>query len=120
VTEKQWQRIVIEAATALGWKVYHTYDSRRSQPGFPDLVMTRRRRTVYVELKTDKGRLTHDQREWIAALQRNPANEVFILRPKHWPQAMIILKVEDRPMGGWWISDGEPSRGTEHPDVERA
>ena len=39
VTEKAFQTAVVELAELCGWKVYHTYDSRRSAPGFPDLVL---------------------------------------------------------------------------------
>jgi hypothetical protein len=35
MTERTWQDQVVEAATLFGWAVYHTYDSRRSAPGFP-------------------------------------------------------------------------------------
>ncbi len=30
--EQDWQATVIEAAERLGWRVYHTYDARRSTP----------------------------------------------------------------------------------------
>ena len=33
ISEKEFQATVIEYAKACGWKVYHTYDSRRSDPG---------------------------------------------------------------------------------------
>lgn len=34
--EKDFQQRVINLAESLGYLVYHTHDSRRSQPGFPD------------------------------------------------------------------------------------
>ena len=36
-TEKGFQAAVVELARLRGWLVYHTYDSRRSAKGFPDL-----------------------------------------------------------------------------------
>ena len=50
--------------------VYHTHDSRYSQPGFPDLVLVhpRRRRIVFAELKRDDEYPTIQQRVWLAAL----------------------------------------------------
>ena len=50
---------VVDLARTLGWRVYHTYDSRRSQPGFPDLVLVRER-ILFLELKSETGKLSHD------------------------------------------------------------
>lgn len=63
MTEKQFQAQVICLAKQTGWLVYHTYDSRRCEPGFPDLVLVRDR-ILFRELKTEKGRLTLHQRNW--------------------------------------------------------
>ena len=63
MTEKQFQSHIVQFAKLQGWLVYHTYDSRRSEPGFPDLVLARDR-ILYRELKTDKGRLTPAQIGW--------------------------------------------------------
>ena len=41
--ESDFQRAVIEMARLHGWLVYHTHDSRRSAPGFPDLVLVQGR-----------------------------------------------------------------------------
>ena len=51
VTEAAWQQTVIEAADLLGWFVYHNPDSRRSTAGFPDLVLIRAPRVMFLELK---------------------------------------------------------------------
>ena len=62
-TEKQFQAKVIQVAKLCGWICYHTHDSRRSEPGFPDLVLVKER-VIFRELKTDKGRLTPAQKMW--------------------------------------------------------
>ena len=41
MTEREWQAQVVSAAQALGWTTYHTHDSRRSNKGWPDLVLVR-------------------------------------------------------------------------------
>jgi len=33
--EKEFMASVVELATVLGWRSYHTHDSRRSAPGSP-------------------------------------------------------------------------------------
>ncbi|MBG6085839.1 VRR-NUC domain-containing protein [Zhihengliuella flava] len=71
MTERNLQSAVIKLAKFHGYEVtYHTHDSRRSQPGFPDLVLasTRRGRLLFRELKTDKGRMTADQRQVLDVL----------------------------------------------------
>ena len=63
MTEKQFQAQIVMLAKANGWAVYHTYDSRRSEPGFPDLVLVRDR-VLFRELKTDAGRVSEAQQAW--------------------------------------------------------
>jgi hypothetical protein len=90
--EADLQRAVLElAAAAGGWMAYHTHDSRHSAAGFPDLVLvdTRQHRLVWVELKSDRGRLSKPQAVWLQALER-AGQEVHVWRPRHWK------KIEDR------------------------
>lgn len=83
--EKDWQRQVRELATTLGYHAqYHTFDSRRSDTGFPDLVLVspQRRRVVYLELKRERGKVTDRQAAWIRDLHTAGA-EVYVARPRH-------------------------------------
>lgn len=89
LTEKQWQKQVVELARTLGWTVYHTFDSRRSQPGFPDLVLVRDR-VIYVELKREQGKLTDAQAGWLDRLNRAGA-ETYCWRPHDWEDAGMTL-----------------------------
>ena len=82
ITEKQFQARVVHLAKTLGWMVYHTYDSRKSEPGFPDLVLSRDR-VLFRELKTDTGKLTTAQKAWASTLQRSGADYAL------WRPAMI-------------------------------
>jgi len=90
MTERDWMAKVIEAARWMGWLVYHTHDSRRSEAGFPDLVLVRDR-VVYAELKSERGRLTPQQREWLDALGATGA-EAYVWRPTDWDDVLACLR----------------------------
>lgn len=80
--EKDWQRQVVQLAKQLGYtRIYHTFDSRRSTHGFPDLVLARDR-IVYLELKREKTNLTDEQIGWLRAL-RAAGGEAYVARPRH-------------------------------------
>lgn len=79
-----------------GWLAYHTHDSRRSEPGFPDIVAQEIRppfRNLYLELKIegkglDKGRWSKTgkrwlpgQDEWAAILTKAPGVEYYQIWP---------------------------------------
>ncbi|WP_213816261.1 VRR-NUC domain-containing protein [Glaciihabitans sp. dw_435] len=85
MSEKQFQDVVIAAAERRGFLVYHTHDSRRSQAGYPDLhlVHTTRRRSLFRELKTMKGKTSKAQNIWLAALT-NAGHDAGVWRPIHW------------------------------------
>ena len=91
LTEKAWQGQVLTLARMFGWRAYHTYDSRRCVAGFPDLVLVRRPRVLFVELKTDRGRLSQSQREWLDAL-RDCHVEVYVWRPADVERVTEILR----------------------------
>lgn len=91
MTEAQWQQQVVELAALYGWSSYHTYDSRRSHPGWPDLVLCRPPEIVFVELKTDKGRLSAAQCEWLERLAAS-GQRVFVWRPSMFDAIHRILK----------------------------
>ena len=90
ISEKQFQELVIDYARLKGWEVYHTHNSRRSAPGYPDLSMVRGARHVVAELKSEHGRLTPEQERWLEAFRATPA-EVYIWRPSAWPDIKRVL-----------------------------
>lgn len=63
--------------------MYHTYDSRRSEPGFPDLVIVGKR-VLFRELKSQTGGLAPLQMMWVNRLVTAGA-DVAIWRPEDWP-----------------------------------
>jgi len=91
-TEKQFQAAVVELARLTGWLCFHTLDSRRSEPGFPDLVAIRPPRVLFIELKVEKGRLSRAQEHWLKLLRLVPCVEVFVWRPSDWPAVREVLR----------------------------
>lgn len=71
LTEAQFTSVVVKLAKTLGWRVFHVPDSRWvTEKGFPDLAMIHegQGRAVFVELKTEVGRLRPEQKVWLAVL----------------------------------------------------
>jgi hypothetical protein len=91
LSERRFQGQVVRLARLFGWSTYHTWDSRRSDPGFPDLVMVRRPRIVWAELKSERGRLTADQKAWIEEL-RACGQSVYVWRPSSWREIEGVLR----------------------------
>ena len=79
MTEAELQEAVREIAKTTGWLYYHTYRSRRSPAGFPDVVLVRPPRVIFAELKSETGKLTPEQNQWIAALL--VSGEAYVWRP---------------------------------------
>lgn len=98
-TEAEFLQAVKTLARLTGWLVYHTHDSRRSDPGFPDLVLTRSGIVVFAELKTEKGRLSTEQEAWLAELRKADAGDsvrVEVWRPSDWSQIEALLTAKVR------------------------
>jgi hypothetical protein len=81
MSEKQLQRSVLDLARSKGWRCYHTFDSRRSEPGFPDIIAIRGERLVAIELKSDSGTLTEAQTEWLRAFDDVWVVDAIVIRP---------------------------------------
>lgn len=73
MSEEQFSRTVIEIAKLYRWRVAHFRPAETKKGwrtamtghvGFPDLVLARDRVVMFVELKTDQGKLRPDQVAW--------------------------------------------------------
>lgn len=98
MSERQLLEAVRNYAQLLGWLCYHTYDSRRSEPGFPDLVLVRGGRLIFAELKAEGKYPSRGQKKWLAELgdvarysMGNVAVEVW--RPSDWLAGRIEEKL---------------------------
>lgn len=91
-TERELLGMVRRLARDQGFLVYHTYRSTHSEPGFPDLCLTKPGRLIFAELKRERGKLTQDQHTWQQALSRSlPGVETYTWRPSDMPQITTIL-----------------------------
>ncbi len=85
-SEKDFQAQILDLARLAGFLVYHTHDSRRSAPGFPDLVLVRPPVVLFVELKSESGKLRPEQKAWLDALRACESVEAYLWRPGDWPE----------------------------------
>lgn len=92
VTEAAFLRQVRDLARIFGWSTYHPFLSRWSERGFPDVVLCRPPRILFVELKTDKGKTTPDQDRWLGMLEQCPGVEVFVWRPADFDAMTAVLR----------------------------
>lgn len=82
--ETRWRdRTLVPYARLRHWLVYWTYRSTHSPAGFPDLWLCRGSVLLVRELKSDYGRPTAAQQEWLDAL-RAAGVDAQIWRPRMW------------------------------------
>jgi hypothetical protein len=89
ITEADLQQAIVDLAQRLGLRTYHTYDSRRSDPGFPDLVIAGRGGVLFRELKSATGRVTKDQQGWLELLTGN-GMDAGLWRPSALQDGLVL------------------------------
>lgn len=92
MTERQLQDAIRDLCRRLGLLCYHTHDSRRSEAGFPDLVIVGRR-VLLRELKTDVGRASKPQLSWLLALEAAGA-DAKVWRPADLHNGAIVAELQ--------------------------
>lgn len=94
-SEKHFMAAIVQLARALGWKVHHTFDSRRSEPGVPDLLLAKMGRpVVFLECKREGGQLTAAQASWLQTLRGCPGVVAHAVWPSEWDAIVRILNGE--------------------------
>ena len=106
VTEKQLQSTILDALGYMGWKTYHTFDSRRSNPGFPDIVAVKGGRVMAVELKSEKGKIRPEQIEWLDALSITPT-ETHLVRPSTMDSFLEEAALSGTNLETYWMNQGQ-------------
>jgi len=99
-TEKDFARAFEDYLRIKGWRFAHFRPAQKQNghwvtamsgdAGFPDYVLVRNWRVVFVELKSEKGKPTIDQEVWLDALRATSA-QVYVLKPSQWPLIESIL-----------------------------
>ena len=82
---------VTDTAHLYGWKIYHTWSSKHSASGFPDLVLAKDGRLIFAELKRDDKGPDLNQQDWLSELGRVHAVEVYLWRPRDFDEIERVL-----------------------------
>ena len=90
-SEKHCQTQVVQLARLSGFLIYHTFDSRRSAAGFPDLVLVRPPHLIFAELESEGGLPRPEQSEWLEALRGCETVRARLLRSPDWPEMVKTL-----------------------------
>ena len=93
VTEKDLREQIRDLCKLFGWTMYFSWTSIHSPRGFPDLVLANpeKKRIIFAELKSEDGKVTETQREWLNALTACD-QEVYLWRPSNIEAIAEILK----------------------------
>jgi hypothetical protein len=97
MSEAQLFDCVIQTSHLFGWKVAHFRAARTANgwrtpvsadgAGFPDCVLVRER-IVVAELKSQRGRTSDAQKDWLAVFS-NANIETYVWRPENWTSGEI-------------------------------
>jgi hypothetical protein len=112
MTEDELQTSVIDLAHVLGWRIAHFRSVavmgksgqvhyrtpvQADGAGFPDLVLARER-IMYVELKAERGKLSHNQMAWLGALE-DAGGEMHVWKPRDWLDGTIQNVLSRKALG---------------------
>ena len=90
--ESELQDAILELAERLGWYVHAERPARTIQgwrtpiqgkPGYPDLTLCRLGTILWIECKSERGRLTEEQNSWLSDLNANKTCAHWF-RPSAW------------------------------------
>lgn len=113
ILETPFQAEIVRLARLFGWRVMHVNDSRKEvidrkrgvsflvgdedAKGWPDLVLAHPRWHVFAvrELKTNKGRTSPAQREWLTLLTLCGI-DAGEWRPRDWDEIVSFLTTRRR------------------------
>ena len=94
MTESELREWVVKLAHAHGWRVFSLPIAKTRRPvkdavGYPDLTLARiGYPAIWIELKTDKGVLSHEQMQW----KRDLGLNCIVVRPSDLPTLEDVLR----------------------------
>lgn len=102
MSERDFQKHVVDALRRRGWLVFIVPDMRKTTAGLPDLLCLHAGHTVLLawELKRESGKPTPIQRAVLALLGGIPGVDARIVKPSTWPALRDgLLDTEARTAG---------------------
>jgi hypothetical protein len=104
LTEDQLLKATLDVAKLYGWHSFHVRPARTEKgwrspvqgdgKGFPDLVLAKRDRLIFAELKGVTGTLTREQWQWRDVLE--PHAPFYVWRPSAWESGDIASILKSR------------------------
>ena len=93
VTEAVFQTAIRRLAQQHGWLYYHTYLSKKSAEGYPDVTLAKiGAPLILAELKTITGQLTKAQEAWLEALAGSTGVVSCVWRPTDLEAIVKLLR----------------------------
>lgn len=102
MSEQAFMNALIEAAQLWSWRVAHFRPAKTERgwrtpvqadgAGFPDLVLLKPPRVIFVELKSEKGKATQAQMTWLDELAAVSTVESHLWRPSDWWAIAEVLR----------------------------
>ena len=93
IAEAPFQRLITDLAEWCGWVWWHDEDSRKNDAGLPDLLLIRRR-LIWREIKTERGKLRPEQLAFGQRLLR-AGQDWDCWRPSGWDDIVATLTAEE-------------------------
>lgn len=96
LTEDDLLTRVLDLARLRGWKVVHYRPAKTAKgwrtplqgdKGCPDVILARRGVVILAELKSETGKATPEQRQWLTQL----GDHGHLWRPQDWPRIAALL-----------------------------
>ena len=104
LSEREFQRALMSYAEDHGWKIHYMYKSAQrladgsyrglGTAGWPDLfgVHITTGRAVAIECKSERGRASDAQQEWLGLLATVEGCDAFLWRPRDAAVALTYLR----------------------------
>jgi hypothetical protein len=102
ITERDLREQIRDLCKIFGWKFYFTWTSIHSPRGMPDLILCKTLLDgntigLAAELKTEKGKLTDYQREWLILLSKIEGCFSFVWTPSQFDNIVELLQANGLP-----------------------